>query len=69
MKALLAKLSKKYPHAVILGHRDLSPDKNSDGLISQNEWMKVCPCFDAGAWAKSVGLRGGKFARGKFVVL
>jgi N-acetylmuramoyl-L-alanine amidase len=69
MKALLAKLSKKYPHAVILGHRDLSPDKNSDGLISQNEWMKVCPCFDAGAWAKSVGLCGGKFTRGKFAVL
>ena len=29
----------------ILGHRDASPDKNGDGVISKNEWIKECPCF------------------------
>lgn len=29
-----------------LGHRDLSKDANSDGVITPNEWMKACPCFD-----------------------
>ena len=29
-----------------LGHRDLSPDINHDGVITQDEWLKSCPCFD-----------------------
>lgn len=29
-----------------VGHRDLSVDLNGDGVISKNEWMKSCPCFD-----------------------
>jgi N-acetyl-anhydromuramyl-L-alanine amidase AmpD len=28
------------------GHRDLSVDFNGDGVITPNEWMKSCPCFD-----------------------
>ncbi|WP_319228332.1 N-acetylmuramoyl-L-alanine amidase [Draconibacterium orientale] len=28
------------------GHRDLSPDVNHDGVITPDEWMKACPCFD-----------------------
>lgn len=28
------------------GHRDLSPDKNHDGIITPDEWLKSCPCFD-----------------------
>lgn len=31
----------------VVGHRDLSPDLNHDGVITPNEWMKTCPCFDA----------------------
>lgn len=31
----------------ILGHRDLSPDKNHDGEITPDEWIKACPSFDA----------------------
>lgn len=69
MKRLCADLVKRYPGAVILGHRDLSPDKDKDGVIETHEWLKVCPCFDAGAWAKSVGLPGGKLSRGKYVRL
>ena len=30
-----------------IGHRDASPDKNGDGKITKNEWIKECPCFDA----------------------
>lgn len=32
----------------IKGHRDYSPDLNNDGLITPNEWIKQCPCFDVG---------------------
>lgn len=31
----------------ILGHRDLSPDLNNNGIVEPNEWIKICPCFDA----------------------
>ena len=61
-KALVA----KYPGVVILGHRDLSPDLDKDGKIEPNEYMKQCPCFDAGPWAVSVGLPGGFYRDGKF---
>ena len=30
----------------IKGHRDFSPDLNGDGLITPDEWVKQCPCFD-----------------------
>lgn len=29
-----------------VGHRDLSVDLNGDGVVTPNEWMKQCPCFD-----------------------
>lgn len=47
LKNLLAQLKKQFPNAKILGHRDLSPDKNHDGKIEPNEWIKECPSFDA----------------------
>lgn len=31
----------------ILGHRDLSPDLNGNGIVEPIEWIKQCPCFDA----------------------
>lgn len=69
LERLLRQLIRKYPKAVILGHRDLSPDLDKDGIIEKHEWMKVCPCFDAGPWAKSIGLPGGKYANGEFVLI
>ena len=30
----------------IKGHRDYSPDLNGDGLITPDEFIKQCPCFD-----------------------
>lgn len=44
---LMEVLKRYYPNAVVVGHRDLSPDLNGDGIITPNEWVKVCPCFDA----------------------
>lgn len=47
LRALLTELKGCYPDAQILGHRDLSPDRDGDGIISPHEWIKDCPCFDA----------------------
>jgi N-acetylmuramoyl-L-alanine amidase len=38
----------------IKGHRDFSPDLNGDGLITPNEWMKQCPCFDVDKWLETL---------------
>ncbi|MCC8143418.1 MAG: N-acetylmuramoyl-L-alanine amidase [Tannerellaceae bacterium] len=44
---LLKLLLAAFPGSCICGHRDLSPDRNGDGLITPDEWLKACPCFDA----------------------
>ena len=43
----IKKARKLFPKAQVLGHRDLSPDLNNDGIIQPNEWTKNCPSFDA----------------------
>lgn len=43
---LLHTLKQRYPNAVILGHRDLSPDVDGDGVVEPHEWLKLCPCFE-----------------------
>lgn len=40
LKSLLIELHRQYPHATIMGHRDIW------GSDSRN-WKKWCPCFDA----------------------
>ena len=50
LRRLLTVLQTNHDDAVILGHRDLSPDKNRDGKVGPNEWLKSCPCFDVGQW-------------------
>ena len=42
--------ARRYPDAIICGHRDLSPDLNGDGKITANEWIKLCPGFDVAEW-------------------
>jgi N-acetyl-anhydromuramyl-L-alanine amidase AmpD len=44
---LLKKLRARYPSAQIMGHRDISEDKNKNGKIDPWERIKACPCFDA----------------------
>ncbi len=55
--ALVRRLLAKYPNATVLGHRDLSPDRDDDGVVEPSEWLKACPCFDARLWARTNGLR------------
>lgn len=47
IRMLLMLLLDKYPGCRICGHRDLSPDRNGDGWITPDEWLKACPCFNA----------------------
>lgn len=46
LATILSQWSKKYPDAKIVGHRDLSPDADEDGVIEECEWVKQCPCFN-----------------------
>lgn len=46
LQSLLEDLHRQYPEASIIGHRDFSPDRNHNGVIESNEWLKACPCFD-----------------------
>ena len=47
LRVLVRTLLLDYPDARVAGHRDLSPDLNGNGEIEPEEWIKVCPCFDA----------------------
>ncbi|MDD6016605.1 MAG: N-acetylmuramoyl-L-alanine amidase [Prevotellaceae bacterium] len=44
---LLVKMKLKYKDAIIMGHRDISPDLNHNGVVDPWERIKACPCFDA----------------------
>lgn len=50
---LIHRLLELYPDAYVVGHRDLSRDRNHDGIITPDEWSKLCPCFDAKLYNKS----------------
>ena len=49
---LVSGLRKTYPNARLVGHRDLSPDKNGDGTIEPSEWLKTCPGFNVADWVR-----------------
>ncbi|MBN8877060.1 MAG: N-acetylmuramoyl-L-alanine amidase [Sphingobacteriales bacterium] len=49
----LLELAKKYPDAIIRGHRDFSTDTNRNGVIDAFEWIKGCPSFDVTEWLES----------------
>ena len=50
MHDLVFKLMDEFPNIKeVIGHRDTSPDKNHNGKIEKNEWIKACPCFDVRA--------------------
>ena len=46
LRALDVLLENVFPDSEKVGHRDLSVDINGDGVITKNEWLKECPCFD-----------------------
>lgn len=45
-----------FPSARVVGHRDLSPDKNGNGIIEPFEWTKLCPSFNVALWLREIGL-------------
>ncbi|MGL4518997.1 MAG: N-acetylmuramoyl-L-alanine amidase [Phocaeicola sp.] len=45
LKVLVKTLLLDYPECRVCGHRDLSPDRNGNGEIEPEEWVKECPCF------------------------
>lgn len=46
LRVLIRTLLMDYPGCRVCGHRDLSPDRNGDGRISPEEWVKECSCFE-----------------------
>ena len=46
LRNLVARLLKRFRGAYVCGHRDLSPDRNGNGTVEPEEWIKQCPCFD-----------------------
>lgn len=46
LREFLSAKMRQYPKARLVGHRDLSPDLNKDGVIEPREWIKACPSFD-----------------------
>lgn len=44
---LVTKMKLKYRNAIVMGHRDISPDLNHNGIVDPWERIKACPCFDA----------------------
>ncbi len=51
---LIAKIQERHPITKILGHRDVSPDKDGNGKVDSYEWLKACPCFNAELEYKSM---------------
>lgn len=60
MHDLIRNLWTRYPQAKVLGHRDLSPDRNHNGIIEKYEWIKECPCFDAKEEMEKLRGEGGR---------
>ena len=59
LEKIVRGLRYRAPQAKILGHRDLSPDLDGDGVIEKHEWIKECPCFDVQTWwTNAVKVRG-----------
>lgn len=47
-RVLINFLQRVYPSAVVVGHRELSPDRDGDGKIQPWEWVKTCPGISMG---------------------
>lgn len=56
LEARLRHYKKKFPNAVILGHRDFSTDQNGNGIIDRWEFIKSCPGYDVRDWLSLIGL-------------
>lgn len=50
LAGLVTRLQSQNPGARVVGHRDLSPDQDKDGVVEPFEWLKTCPGFDVAKW-------------------
>ncbi|MCH5235545.1 MAG: N-acetylmuramoyl-L-alanine amidase [Muribaculaceae bacterium] len=57
MKDYVVDFHRRFPDVKIVGHRDLSPDKNGNGIIEPSEWTKACPSFEVSEWLMSIGIK------------
>jgi N-acetyl-anhydromuramyl-L-alanine amidase AmpD len=46
MNIIVKNLKDCFNIKTVVGHRDLSVDLNGDGVVTKDEWMKSCPCFE-----------------------
>lgn len=46
LKRLISAYKENYPDAEVLGHRDISPDVNKNGIVDPWERVKECPCYN-----------------------
>ena len=53
LHSLVKALKAQYPAARVVGHRDLSPDKDGDGTVEPAEWLKNCPGFNVADWLQA----------------
>ena len=53
---ILKTLKNIFPKAAIRGHRDMSKDKDGDG-VEKHEYMKMCPCYNAELEYYELGLQ------------
>src|SRR3569832_1125632 len=53
LKKLVQVLQTNIPDVRIVGHRDLSPDLNGNGVIEPHERTKTSPGFDVKAWLRN----------------
>lgn len=52
LKEIINRMLALHKSPLVMGHRDLSPDKDGDGVVEKHEWLKECPCFSVGDWIK-----------------
>ena len=50
LRELVTSLRMVHQDPRVVGHRDLSPDLNKNGIVEKFEWLKTCPGFDVAAW-------------------
>lgn len=56
LKVLCGLMKRANRNQRFFGHRDASPDLDGDGVITEKEWMKNCPCFSVADFLTWAGI-------------
>ena len=46
INSLVNEICRRWKIVQVIGHRDISPDTNNNGVIDHFERIKECPCYD-----------------------